>query len=75
MKMTDVPAPKRGEFIGQNGYVYRLLHDDQGVEKNEDRFPLNTFNEVYLFIIAVAAVLTFLAEVVQMIAAFKELFG
>lgn len=75
MKMTEQPKGlRKGEFVGHNGFAYRLMHDDEGVDKNEDRYPANTFNEIYLLVIAVASVLTFLSEIVQMVAAFKELF-
>ena len=82
MKMTDAPTPGKRDFVGQDGKVYhipktaiyRLLHDDEGVEKGEDRYPANTFSEVYLLVIAVMSILTFLSEIVQMVASFKELF-
>ncbi len=75
MKMTEQPKGLRaGEFVGQDGRVYRapswahrLLHDDLGIEKNEDRYAVNTFTELYGIVSAVSLVLIFIATLVSAI--------
>ena len=59
------------------GFMARLLNDRDGIEKLEDKHPFNTFVEILLGIIALStaltAIVTTTSEILQGIAALKEL--
>ena len=45
----------------QKGWIKRLMGDDDGVEKLEDKYPTNTYVEIYLLtLIGVGGLLCFL---------------
>ena len=48
---------------GPDGFWYRLVHDNEGRDKLEDKWPANTFVEILLWVIAIFSVLGFALDV------------
>ena len=61
-RTSDPPkGPPDKALRGPDGFWYRLRHDDDDRDKLEDRWPLNTFLEIYLALIALGIIGIFVA--------------
>ena len=61
-KLFDPPKGVPSDALkGPNGFWYRLRWDEELQDKLEDRWPLNTFLEIYLAVIALGVVGIFVA--------------
>ena len=61
-KLFDPPKGVPSDALrGPNGFWYRLRRDEGHQDKLEDRWPLNTFLEIYLAVIALGVVGIFVA--------------
>ena len=71
--LADPPKGRNdNELRDGGGFWWRLLHDDRGADKLEDRHPFNTFVEILLAVIAVAVSVS---AILQGILAYRELSG